>query len=246
MLDLQRTRPTQPLSPSESASHAQSGKSQPRARRVRAAALAAWRENRRRFILAAVAFATVIVTNLIDLRVDHLSHGLLNANWRFSWSHDLDTLGLAAGVVISALAGRSTGRSGRERRLWYAIATLLGVLFLIEASPLHAQVDLLNAGGLSFGKLFYTPILVALLVCVWRLVAHTDQRGAMIVGLATLFLSFVMHVIGLGALRPLGYLNWIYQGGVGAKEGLELAGLLLLIPGLWVLARRSSPRGTQS
>lgn len=239
VLDLQRMRPTELLTRSDSAPRAQSGEGSTRARRFRLSVPDGWRTNRWRFILAAVAFAAVIVTNLIDLRVHHLSHGLLNANWRFSWSHDVDTLAFAAGVVICARAARG---ASPERRLWSAIATLLGVLFLIEASPLHTQVDLLLVDGLSVGKLFYTPILLALLVCMWRLVAHTDQRGGILVGLATLFLSFGMHVIGLGLLRPLGYLNAIYQGGVGAKEGLELAGLFLLIPGLWVLARRVPAR----
>jgi len=213
-------------------------------RRFRWVAVAEWRAHRWRFILAAIALASVVVTNLVSLHVDHLSQGLLNANWRFSWSHGVDSVAFAAALVVAALAGR---HARPERRLWLATATILGVLFLDEVSPLHAQIDLLNIGEFSPGKLLYAPILLALLVCVWRLVEHTDQREVVLVGLATLFLSFGMHVVGLGILRPLGYLSSIYQSGVGAKEGLELAGLLLLVPSLWALGRRTTaPRSAQT
>lgn len=171
----------------------------------------------------------MVATNQADLGTDRFAVQLLNANWQFSWSHDLDALALAAGLFAAVTGARWTDR---HRGLWGATALIIGLFFLDEISPLHSEID-----RLAFGKLLYSPILVALVICVWLLTAETSQRAIVGVGLVTLFLSFGMHVVGLRALLTLGYYSWPYQAGVGVKSGTELAGLLLVVPGLWRLAR---------
>jgi hypothetical protein len=179
------------------------------------------------FVVAGVALTAVIATNLIDLGVEHLKLSLLNANWQFSWSHDADTVALAVGVVTAVTGARRTSRS---RWLWCALAVLLVLFFLDEASSVHAQIDQIH-----FGKFLYSPILLGFVICVWCLAADTDERVVLGWGLTMLFVSFGMHVAGLHVLRPLGYFNWIYESGVGFKEGTELAGLLIVVLGLWRL-----------
>jgi uncharacterized membrane protein YoaK (UPF0700 family) len=182
--------------------------------------------------LAVIAFVAVIATNLLDLGVYDLGVRMLDANWEHSWSHDLDTLALAVGVVVTAVGAR---RDRRQRALWVATSVILALLFLDEASPLHAEI-----GHIS--KLLYAPVLCALVICLWRLSNGTPEWSTAVLGLAMLFISFAMHVVGLTLLRPLGYLSWPYQFGVGIKEGAALAGWLLVTFALWKLARSPRPQ----
>jgi hypothetical protein len=193
--------------------------------------------NRWIFLAAASALAAVITTNLIDLGVDTLGYRLLDANFRFSWSHDLDTVLLGAGMLTAMRGGRHCGEDA-DRRWWYGLAIILGVFFLDEVSPLHAAI-----GSIPFGKLLYSPILLALVACLWRLARQTDEWVLVGVGLTTLLISFGMHVVGLHFLLRLGYYSGTYQSGVGIKEGTELAGLLLVIVGLRRVATSDPPPG---
>jgi hypothetical protein len=179
---------------------------------------------------AAAALLAVVITNQVDLGVASLHIGILNANWEFSWSHDADTVMLALGFIATVLGARN---HASRRLLWIVTAVILGVFFADEVSPLHAEI-----GAHTGGKLLYTPLLLGLMMGVWLLAADSEQRGVVLAGLATLIVSFGMHVFGLHVLRQLGYLNWFYQAGVGVKEGTELAGLFLLAHALWPRARR--------
>lgn len=173
--------------------------------------------------IAAMAFATVLATNLISLGFDHLRTSVINANWESSWSHDADTILLAVGVCASVIGARARDA---HRRLWIVSAAILALFFLDEVSALHGQIGNLD-------KLLYAPILAALVVCVWRLTKETPERGLVRAGLPVLLFAFAMHVAGLRVLRPIGYTTYVYQTGVGFKEGAELAGLILLVSALW-------------
>jgi hypothetical protein len=180
-------------------------------------------------VVAVLACGAVVATNLLSLGVDELRTSVINANWEFSWSHDLDTMLLAIGVYASLVGARA---DGPRRRLWSATAAILALLVLDEVSAFHGQF-----GNLE--KLLYAPILAALVVCVWRLTARTEERAPVMWSLVTLVFAFAMHVAGLHLLRPIGYTTYVYQVGVGFKEGTELAGLILLVAALW---RRSHAR----
>ena len=149
--------------------------------------------------------------------------------------HDVDTVMLVLGVWAAATGWR---RQHRNRKLWAGIAAILTIFFLDEVSPLHAQI-----GAVSAGKLLYVPVLAGLAAGLWCLAAGTTERVLIGWGLAALLLSFGMHTPGLHILHRLGYTNWIYQTGVGFKEGAELAGLLLVVFALWRLSAdiRSRP-----
>lgn len=182
------------------------------------------------FLLAAAAFVLVFASNLVSLGFDDLRTTLINANWEFSWSHDVDTILLAIGVGASLIGARA---DSSDRWLWCATAAILAAFFVDEASALHGQVGNLD-------KLLYAPLLAALVVCVWRLTAKGRERVMVLFGLGTLLLAFAMHVAGLHTLRPLGYMNYTYQAGVGFKEGTELAGLILVVVALWRRARQTA------
>lgn len=184
------------------------------------------------YAVAAAAFVAVIATNLISLGFLHLGIGLLNANWEFSWSHDVDTLALAFGAGVAAVV--SGGRDAPDRSFWAATAAILALFCADEVSPLHAEI-----GAVSFDKLLYAPLLAALAICLWRLAVRGGEGSAVAGGLTTLAVAFGMHVAGLHLLRPLGYTNWIYQTGVGFKQGTELAGVLVVMAALWRLAVRA-------
>lgn len=173
-------------------------------------------------VVAASAAFAVMVTNLFDLRHDELGVRFLSADSNFSWSHDVDHALLAIMAVVAILASRHA--QARRRRLWLTIATIFGALFLDEMTSLHAVI-----GDLSGGKLLYTPILVALAACMWRLVAATSQRYDFFVGVGFLCGSFFIHSIGMHFARSLGYETVAYQATVGVKEGCELGGLLVFL-----------------
>ena len=96
----------------------------------------------------------MIVTNVLDYQAGFSSR-LLNANLSASWSHRATAVALVAGTVIALLrAGRA-----RDRVLWALSGIVLLVVFVVEVSPVHVEVD-----RHSYGKLIYLPLLVAL---VW-------------------------------------------------------------------------------
>ncbi len=183
------------------------------------------------FMLAAFAFVLVLASNLVSVGLDQLRTTLINANWEFSWSHDVDTVLLAVGTGVSVGGARS---SVAHRRLWLATAAILAVFFLDEISALHGQIGNLD-------KLLYAPLLIALVLCVWRLTERAPERVLVIYGFATLLFAFAMHVAGLHLIRPIGYTTYVYQTAVGFKEGAELAGLIILVAALW---QRAAADGT--
>jgi hypothetical protein len=187
-------------------------------------------------VVAMLACGAVVATNLLWLRVGHLRTSVIDANWEFSWSHDLDTALLAIGVYASLVGARA---NGPYRRLWSASAAILALFVLDEVSAFHGQF-----GNLE--KLLYAPILAALVVCVWRLTAGTKERAPVMWSLVTLVFAFAMHVAGLHLLRPIGYTTYVYQVGVGFKEGTELAGLILLVAALWRRAHARPAGGRAS
>ncbi len=179
--------------------------------------------------LAGCLALAVVATSLIDFAAD-LRIGLLDANRGSSWSHRLTAVILAAsGVLALASVAAPTAR----RAWWSAAAAVLTVLFIVEISPVHVEVD-----RLRYGKLVYTPLLAVLVACLWRLTRGSGPRTLMWVGLAALTASYAVHLFGLDVVEGLGFRrgSWPDQVKAGIKEATELAGWLLLLLTLWRLA----------
>jgi len=177
----------------------------------------------------------VIATNLIDFKLAGARIALLNANLDSSWSHVATAAALAAGAAVAV----SGVRGGRQRAFWAAIAAALVLLFVIEVSPAHVQVD-----RLSWGKLIYVPLLACLAISLARLARRSEHDHITRLALGLLAASYGVHVLGPHVVRALGWGtdSWAYQVKVGVKEGAELAGWLLLVIALWRMGPRASRR----
>ena len=64
----------------------------------------------RMLVVAAAAFALVLTSNLLSLGLDDLRTTLINANWEFSWSHDVDTILLGVCACTSLVGARGSRR----------------------------------------------------------------------------------------------------------------------------------------
>jgi hypothetical protein len=191
----------------------------------------AWR--RAPFLAAGLAFVAVLTTHLIDFGADDLRSQLFNADSDRSWSHILTAVIIVVSMAVALVGAR---RRTSAASLWTAAAAILAFLAVDEISPLHDRID-----ATSWGKLVYTPILVALCVCLWRLSARTVHSVVVRAGLATLVVAFAIHVFGPHIISALGFgmSSWPYQVKVALKEGAESAGWILLVMGLALLARSS-------
>jgi multisubunit Na+/H+ antiporter MnhG subunit len=179
-------------------------------------------------VIAAVAAALVLSTSLVDYAADG-DVGVLNAARNWSWSHVLATLAFAAGA---ALAAREARRDWEWRRPAWRVASALFCLLLVDnVTRLHTHTRL--------WPLFYGPILVGLAVAIWRLARDTNEAGVVAAGLLALFVSVSFHVIGPYVVHALGKgdASWAYQIKASLKESTELAGWMLVVPGLWRLHR---------
>lgn len=173
--------------------------------------------------------AVVLGTHLADFEAGWPSR-LLNANLSESWSHRATAAALVAAGSLAL--GHAVG-SARDRAAWAATGAVLLALFVVEASPAHVEVD-----RHSFGKLVYLPLLLVLVVAVWRLAVLPGTASAARVALAVLAVSYSIHLFGLGVVKALGWgpESLAYQIKVGLKQGTELAGWLLLMLVLWRVA----------
>jgi len=168
-----------------------------------------------------------VLTNLLDFEMDGERIGLLNANLASSWSHRATAGALLFGGAVASLRAQ---RAARRRRLWGGAGVALILLFVVEVSPAHVQVD-----RMSYGKLLYVPLLAWLVICVLRLVGGSGQMHVLWLGLVVLAASYAVHIFGPAVVRALGWGtdSAAYQVKVGLKEGTELAGWMLLVSALW-------------
>jgi hypothetical protein len=187
--------------------------------------------------VAGAVFVAVLVTHLVDFGADSLHVSLFNADSDGSWSHVLSATTLAA-LALTALVGLVRG--AQQRALWAAAVAILGFLAVAEISSLHARID-----AMSWGKLVYAPALLVLCLCVWRLSSVPSRSAVVRAGLATLLVSFAIHVLGPHILSALGFgtNSWAYQIKVGLKQASELSGWLLLLFGLMRLVVTAPHRG---
>jgi hypothetical protein len=177
-----------------------------------------------------------MVSHLVNFGTDDLRVRLLDANSEFSWSHRMIAAILVVGTGVALIGVR---RADRRGHLWGASAAILAFLSFSELTSLHGKID-----AMSWGKLVYTPILIALCVCLWRLSEGSRFRLIVRAGLATLVASFAIHVAGPHLVHALGYgyNSWAYQIKVGLKQATELAGWLLVVWGMFDLVFSARPR----
>jgi hypothetical protein len=184
------------------------------------------------FVVAAAGFVSVLITHLIDFGADDLRISVLDAGSSSSWSHGVIAAMLAAATAVAVIGA---SRSETHPTLWGVAAGILGFLTVDELSSLHAQID-----QISWGKAIYAPILLALAVCLWMVDDRSSHTVALRAGLATLFVSFAIHVFGPHVVHALGWGDntWADQIKIGLKQGTELAGWLLVLGGLCAVAFR--------
>ena len=183
------------------------------------------------FVLAGAALCAVLVTHLVNFGSDHLRVRVLDAGSDSSWSHVVIAIALLVATAIGLVGIR---RSATQRREWIAATGVLAFLSISELTSLHARID-----EMSWGKLVYAPILLVLCLCLWRISDRTEHRLVIRAGIAMLVVSFGIHVFGPHVVHALGWGtdSWAYQIKVGLKQGTELAGWLLVVWGLWRVAR---------
>jgi hypothetical protein len=182
-------------------------------------------------LVAGVAMAAVAATHLLDFGAYDLRYGALDANLSVSWSHVLahGVLALAAAVCVAG-----AWRARPPRAVWIVSGALFAVLFLDEVSGLHVQVD-----ALRHGKILYAPALLVLVLCVWRLTFASARLASALVAGALLLASYAIHVLEPHSIvRALGWGTggWAVEVLVALKEGMELAGLLLVLLALCAAA----------
>jgi hypothetical protein len=202
--------PTEPLAPIRRLSHARSP--------ALAGALAA----------GAAALTVEVITHLVDFGVFDLRIEAIDSNYEWSYSHVLATLAFGAGAIAC-----TWGTVHREaRRVPRMIASALFAFLCIDgATRLHEHIPAWPA--------FYAPLLLVLAASVGAVARGTDRASVVYAGLALLFGSFVIHVVGHAMAQALGWppSSWAYQAKVALKEGTELAGWVILVPAVVELAR---------
>jgi len=185
------------------------------------------------FVAAAVVLAVETTTHLLDFGVYHLRVTFLNSANEHSYSHWLATVAFAAGAVFAGVGGT---RAASHRTAWWSACGIFGFLFVDTVSRLHEHI--------GFWPVLYAPILLGLAFALASIARGTDRAVVVYAGLALLFLSLGIHVFGPSVVRALGWApaGWAYQVKIALKEGSELAGWILLVPALALLALRPASR----
>jgi hypothetical protein len=180
------------------------------------------------FVIAAGAAALVLATSLVDFALDGGRVRIFDAEAQWSWSHLLATAAFAGGALMAV---RNARAGGARRRAWQAIGVLFGLLLLDNVTRFHTHI--------GFWPALYAPILVGLSAAIWSLARDTREATVIAAGLLALFVSVSFHVAGPYVMHALGRSagSWPYQIKASLKESTELAGWILVVPGLWRLHR---------
>jgi hypothetical protein len=182
------------------------------------------------FLIAAAAGALVIVTSVLDFAADDGHVRIFDAEAQWSWSHMLATGAFAGGAIVSLRQSRREQDPAR-RRLWLVASVLFCLLLVDNVTRLHTHTKL--------WPLLYAPILIGLSGAIWRLSRATREAGVVAAGLVALFVSVTFHIVGPWVVHALGRGkgSWAYEIKASLKESTELAGWMLVVPGLWRLHR---------
>jgi hypothetical protein len=180
------------------------------------------------FVIAAGAAALVLATSLVDFALDGGRLRIFDAEAEWSWSHLLATGAFAGGAAIAV---RHASEGGPRRRPWLLLGVLFVILLLDNVTRLHTHI--------GFWPAVYAPLLVGLSASIWSLARGTREATVVAAGLMALFVSVSFHVAGPYVMHALGRGagSWPYEIKASLKESTELAGWILVVPGLWRLHR---------
>jgi hypothetical protein len=191
----------------------------------------------RRYLLpAAVALGAVAATHLGSWAAGAHTR-VLDARSAWSWSHFAATAAFAAGAAVCAVNAVRT--AGMPRRRWWVIAgVVFAILFADGATRAHDH--------LAHWALVLLPMLVVLGGALLLATAGDAVAPAVVAGLALLATSFVVHATGPHLVKAAGWPpdGFAYQVKVALKEGLELAGWVVVLIALLTVAGRQGLRQT--
>lgn len=186
-------------------------------------------------VAAACALAQA-TAQLVDFWAFGLRIAALNGNTEsnaFSWLAGAAMLGTTAAFALSAKFNREL------RATSLALVGLFGLLLVDNRIGIHER--------LPHGKLMFLPLLGCVFALAWKLSASPSGQGRVLlrIGLASLFVSLLVHLIGPSVLAAGGWHtdDWEYQLKVSFKEATELAGWVLMFFGSLTLVTR--PRRLQ-
>ena len=186
-----------------------------------------------RVVVAGLVVTLVILvlqasSQAIDFGVYNLRVVLFNADKHYSV---FGVLSLLAQVVVAAASVQRGREASRHRSAWYALAGLAAALVIMR-------------GLVEFKASVVALPLAAVLALLTWLTWH-DGRVRVLVwaGLVLLFVSLLLHKVGLAADDSLASdFTWKYQITGMVKHGAELGGWLLVVTGLVAgMATRRAP-----
>jgi hypothetical protein len=181
--------------------------------------------------LAVAALAAEVTIHLLNFRLGDSRVRLLDSASGWSYPHHVSTLAYAGGALACVAGARSAAGEGM-RPAWLLAAGLFGLLLLDHVTRLHNSIPA--------WPVVYAPLLLALAGAIVAIAAGTELAPYVYAALGLLCASVAGHALGPALTDVLGWTSeaWAYQVKVALKEGLELAGWVLLVPALYALAVR--------
>ena len=183
-------------------------------------------------LAAGLAQATA---QLVDFWAFDLRYPELNGNDSanaFGW--------LSVAMMVVALAAfAAAGLAQRSRGLSWALVPIFAFLVVDNRADLHERV--------AHGKLLFLPLLIVLFLLVWHVSIRSSPRSRRLLrlGLASLVVSFTIHLTGPTILSAAGWYSdaaWQDQVKVAVKEATEVAGWILLAFGAVARLQPGEPR----
>ena len=169
----------------------------------------------------------------------HLRVRLLDSGYEWSYSHLLSIAAVAVAVLVCAHAAAD---ARAPRPAWTVAAALLGVLLIDNVTRLHEAVPA--------WPVVYGPVLAALGLAILAAVSGTHGARLAQLGVVLLGVSFAIHMFERQVLRLFGgdpaSWGWGHHIQVAAKEGIELAGWVLVVPALAMASAERAPRARRA
>jgi hypothetical protein len=183
--------------------------------------VASWRTG-----VAVAVLAVEMTTHLVNFGFGESRIRVLDSASGWSYPHHLSTLAYVAGTAVCFVAARS---AEEKRPAWRLAGGLFAFLLVDHVTRLHQSI--------AAWPLVYAPVLIALALAIAAVAVRSELVPFVYAGLGLLCASVVCHALGTGFTSLVGWTSegWDYQVKVALKEGLELAGWVLVLPALAAL-----------